>query len=438
MTTHANGGCVSPEDLAALHDGELAGAAREDAQRHVAACAACAKALRRLERTSGLLAALPREEASEDLVSRVAGAATGATPDRWRKLRRTVIGLGSAAAIVGVVALMAYVVPKQREADSVAERIAGAPQAPAASPAPGEGGSKREEAASAAASNEAPQAGLALDDAESKRARPGTYREGPPEAGPREDAPADALAAKPQAPPPRAALPALEAEGAGAGGPAPGAYAPEPPAVALADKKDGGNVQAAADGDTDAIGRRDSADEKLAESGRSADAVELQGADFRDHADAAARAKVAQSHAAQEEDRRQLGEPSPEVAFGQAAQPPKATAPASAGLGATSALAKEAPPIPAADATTPPELVHRVEPAWPAAPASCARGTVRLECVVTAAGAVEVRRTLDSLPCFDAAAIDAVSRWRYVPARKDGRPQAVVITVELATGPRPR
>jgi TonB family protein len=60
------------------------------------------------------------------------------------------------------------------------------------------------------------------------------------------------------------------------------------------------------------------------------------------------------------------------------------------------------------------------------------KGTVLLELVVHSDGLpsdVKVSRTLS--PEFDKAAIDAVQKWRFSPATRDGKPVAVRIYVEV-------
>ena len=93
--------CPSPDDLSAFHDGELAPSDRTRVETHVASCAACATALARIQRASSLLSALPREEASPELVREVAQqAAVGRRrPAKWHLMA---LPLASAAAMLAL------------------------------------------------------------------------------------------------------------------------------------------------------------------------------------------------------------------------------------------------------------------------------------------------------------------------------------------------
>lgn len=72
---------LTPELLVALSDGELHGAERAAAGRHVAACAACADELDLYRRTGDLVAALARVSGPPDLAERVLACAR-AEPSR--------------------------------------------------------------------------------------------------------------------------------------------------------------------------------------------------------------------------------------------------------------------------------------------------------------------------------------------------------------------
>jgi periplasmic protein TonB len=82
---------------------------------------------------------------------------------------------------------------------------------------------------------------------------------------------------------------------------------------------------------------------------------------------------------------------------------------------------------------TPPRVVHQVNPAA----SSNSRGfklsgTVLIGLVVSSKGAplsVHVVRSLDA--DVDESAVKAVQEWRFEPARKDGNPVAVRVTVEI-------
>ena len=82
-----------------------------------------------------------------------------------------------------------------------------------------------------------------------------------------------------------------------------------------------------------------------------------------------------------------------------------------------------------------PEVLKEVKPKYTAAAMQAKiQGTVWLECVVSETGDiadVKVTRSLDSEFGLDQAAIDAASQWKFKPGRKDGKPVAVRITIEL-------
>jgi TonB family protein len=82
-----------------------------------------------------------------------------------------------------------------------------------------------------------------------------------------------------------------------------------------------------------------------------------------------------------------------------------------------------------------PEVVKEVKPKYTAAAMQAKiQGTVWLDCVVAETGDVadvKVSRSLDREFGLDQAAIDAASQWKFKPGRKDGKPVAVRITIEL-------
>jgi protein TonB len=91
---------------------------------------------------------------------------------------------------------------------------------------------------------------------------------------------------------------------------------------------------------------------------------------------------------------------------------------------------------PGVGGVTIPELLERVDPAYPDTARKLRQeGTVLLEAVITASGAVdEIRVVASRGPLLDSAAIAAVRRWRYRPATLNGRAVAVFLTVRVTFG----
>jgi protein TonB len=78
----------------------------------------------------------------------------------------------------------------------------------------------------------------------------------------------------------------------------------------------------------------------------------------------------------------------------------------------------------------PPRKIKDVKPVYPAgALVGQHRGTVIIEATIGADGKVQEATVLNSVPALDSAALDAVRQWEFVPARLNGAPVAVVITV---------
>ena len=82
-----------------------------------------------------------------------------------------------------------------------------------------------------------------------------------------------------------------------------------------------------------------------------------------------------------------------------------------------------------------PVVVHEVKPEYtPAAMQAHIQGTVWVECVVNEEGDVAdvlVTKSLDQEYGLDQAAVTAARLWKFRPGRKDGKPVAVRITIEL-------
>lgn len=113
------------------------------------------------------------------------------------------------------------------------------------------------------------------------------------------------------------------------------------------------------------------------------------------------------------------------------------------GFGGTFALADEAPPPSPPPSPSPirrvggsirpPEKVFDVAPVYPPiALAARKDGIVILETVIAEDGSVRDARVLRSVPLLDAAALEAVRRWRFTPTLLNGQPVAVVMTVTVA------
>jgi TonB family protein len=95
----------------------------------------------------------------------------------------------------------------------------------------------------------------------------------------------------------------------------------------------------------------------------------------------------------------------------------------------------EAPaqPLPSSGDVVVPVLVQKVDPEYPdAARRSYRTGSVLVQVTIDESGAVSAARVLKSTgEIFDAAALAAVKRWRYSPAKMGGEPVAVYFTVVI-------
>ena len=79
-----------------------------------------------------------------------------------------------------------------------------------------------------------------------------------------------------------------------------------------------------------------------------------------------------------------------------------------------------------------PRKILDATPIYPALALSArVQGAVILEAVINERGVVERVRVLRSIALLDAAAIDAVSRWRYTPTLLNGTPVAVLMTITI-------
>jgi protein TonB len=85
------------------------------------------------------------------------------------------------------------------------------------------------------------------------------------------------------------------------------------------------------------------------------------------------------------------------------------------------------PPATVASRITEPQILARVAPEYPAvARQRKVEGWVELEFIVGVDGRARDVRVIDSKPghMFDAAALRAISRWKFKPAERDGQPEA--------------
>jgi TonB family protein len=82
---------------------------------------------------------------------------------------------------------------------------------------------------------------------------------------------------------------------------------------------------------------------------------------------------------------------------------------------------------------TPPQVIHRADPAYPAnLSARKPEGAVVLDAVIPEDGKPRVIRVIRSLDWqFDETAINAFKEWRFSPAMKDGRPVKVRMNVAV-------
>jgi TonB family protein len=82
---------------------------------------------------------------------------------------------------------------------------------------------------------------------------------------------------------------------------------------------------------------------------------------------------------------------------------------------------------------SPPALVDKVMPVYPdVAKHAGISGTVVLEVVVARDGKIQDARVIQSVPVLDSAAVEAVRKWRYRPARdRSGRPLAVYFRISV-------
>jgi protein TonB len=93
----------------------------------------------------------------------------------------------------------------------------------------------------------------------------------------------------------------------------------------------------------------------------------------------------------------------------------------------------ERAPVRIGGALTAPALLERVDPVYPPiAVQARVQGVVILEAVVDSSGRVEDVRVLRSIRLLDAAAMEAVRKWRYSPLFLNGTAERFVLTVTVS------
>jgi protein TonB len=89
-------------------------------------------------------------------------------------------------------------------------------------------------------------------------------------------------------------------------------------------------------------------------------------------------------------------------------------------------------PVPVGGNVREPRRLTYVPPVYPViAQTAKVEGVVILEAIIDETGAVRDIRVLRSIPLLDRAAIDAVSRWRYMPTQLNGVAVPVIMTVSV-------
>jgi protein TonB len=77
-------------------------------------------------------------------------------------------------------------------------------------------------------------------------------------------------------------------------------------------------------------------------------------------------------------------------------------------------------------------LIHRVQPSYPPLARQVRiQGTVRLEAIISEGGEIANLRLISGHPMLVQASLDAVAQWRYRPTMLNGRPVAVITTVDV-------
>lgn len=89
-------------------------------------------------------------------------------------------------------------------------------------------------------------------------------------------------------------------------------------------------------------------------------------------------------------------------------------------------------PIRQSSGVQPPQRIVNVAPAYPAIARSArVQGVVILEIVIDERGNVAKAEILRSIPLLDAAALDAVRQWKFLPTQLNGRAVPIVMSVTV-------
>lgn len=89
-------------------------------------------------------------------------------------------------------------------------------------------------------------------------------------------------------------------------------------------------------------------------------------------------------------------------------------------------------PVPIGGQIREPRKIVDARPVYPpVARAARIEGTVILEAIIDERGNVDRLRVLQSYPLLDGAAMDAVSKWRYIPTQLNGVPVPVLMTITI-------
>jgi protein TonB len=105
-------------------------------------------------------------------------------------------------------------------------------------------------------------------------------------------------------------------------------------------------------------------------------------------------------------------------------------------LSATALIAQEPQVFRPGHGVSVPTLIKEVKPNYtPEAKAAKIAGTVFMSAVVLqdgTVGDVRVTRSLDAKFGLDTEAVKAAKQWTFKPGMKDGKPVAVLVTIEMA------